>query len=322
MDLKWLEDMLLLIEEGSFSRAAQRRHLSQPAFSRRIRALEQWYGVSLVDRSRNPIVIADAARACEAEVRALVSRVHELRSRMRAEASARHRISFGAQHTLAVSVFPALIRMIHTDIEKVSYRLRTANKAECLSTFLRGETDFLLCYETDSQPTELPFAAARGPLKLGREVLIPVVGGNLIDQLDASGRPSDPVPLLAYPETSFLGQALASGCLESLSRQHEVDRVCESAFSAGVKEMVLGGMGLAWLPSGLALRDIEAGEMVNLASHYGRVELDVMLYCSSTNQSELADRIFDGLHESVTQIGPGPERLWSRADVQNCESQG
>lgn len=301
MDLKWLEDMLLLIEEGSFSRAAQRRHLTQPAFSRRIKALEDWYGVSLVDRSRNPIVINEAARACVGEVRALVSRVHELRSRVRAEAGARHRISFGAQHTLAVSVFPALIQMINADIERVSYRLRSANKEQCLSMFLRGETDFLLCYETESQPTDIPFPAAEAPLKLGREVLIPVVGGSLLYQLDDSGRPHDPVPLLAYPETSFLGQALTNGCLESLSRQHEVDRVCESAFSAGVKEMVLGGMGLAWLPSGLVMRDIEAGRMVNLVEHYGQCELDVMLYCSSTNRSGLAGRIFDSLREFCAQ---------------------
>ncbi|MCB2102451.1 MAG: LysR family transcriptional regulator, partial [Rhodobacterales bacterium] len=37
MELSWLEDFVALAETGSFSRAAERRNLTQPAFSRRIR---------------------------------------------------------------------------------------------------------------------------------------------------------------------------------------------------------------------------------------------------------------------------------------------
>ncbi len=44
MDLNWLEDYLALAETLSFSRGAARRHVTQPAFSRRIRALEDWVG--------------------------------------------------------------------------------------------------------------------------------------------------------------------------------------------------------------------------------------------------------------------------------------
>jgi LysR family transcriptional regulator, hypochlorite-specific transcription factor HypT len=40
MELKWLDDYLALIETGSFSAAAEKRHVSQPAFSRRIQMLE------------------------------------------------------------------------------------------------------------------------------------------------------------------------------------------------------------------------------------------------------------------------------------------
>jgi DNA-binding transcriptional LysR family regulator len=47
MELKWLEDLLALLEEGSISRAAARRHVTQPAYSRRVRQLEQWLGVEL-----------------------------------------------------------------------------------------------------------------------------------------------------------------------------------------------------------------------------------------------------------------------------------
>jgi DNA-binding transcriptional LysR family regulator len=38
MDAAWLEDFLALIDCGAFSRAAEQRSITQPAFSRRIRA--------------------------------------------------------------------------------------------------------------------------------------------------------------------------------------------------------------------------------------------------------------------------------------------
>ena len=46
VDIKWLEDFLSLADSRSFSRSAHERHVTQPAFSRRIRALEAWAGYS------------------------------------------------------------------------------------------------------------------------------------------------------------------------------------------------------------------------------------------------------------------------------------
>ena len=50
MELNWLEDFLALAEHRNFSRAAEARNVTQPAFSRRIRALENWIGTPLVVR--------------------------------------------------------------------------------------------------------------------------------------------------------------------------------------------------------------------------------------------------------------------------------
>jgi len=60
MDTKWLEDFVSLAETGSFSRSAQLRHVTQPAFSRRIQSLEAWAGAELVDRSAYPTRLTPA----------------------------------------------------------------------------------------------------------------------------------------------------------------------------------------------------------------------------------------------------------------------
>ena len=54
MNLSWVEDFMALAATGNFSRAAEERHMTQPAFSRRIRALEEWLGAELFDRSSQP----------------------------------------------------------------------------------------------------------------------------------------------------------------------------------------------------------------------------------------------------------------------------
>jgi len=60
MDLDWLEDFAALAEHGNFSRAAEMRHVSQPAFSRRIKALEDWIGVPLFSRGAQGVTLTAA----------------------------------------------------------------------------------------------------------------------------------------------------------------------------------------------------------------------------------------------------------------------
>ena len=55
MNIQIIEDALTLIEEGTMSAAAARRNVTQPAFSRRIMALENWLGVRLVERFANRV---------------------------------------------------------------------------------------------------------------------------------------------------------------------------------------------------------------------------------------------------------------------------
>ena len=63
MDLIWLEDFLAIAEEGGFSRAAERRHVTQPALSRRIKVLEEWLGTPLIERRSHTLTLTPAGEA-------------------------------------------------------------------------------------------------------------------------------------------------------------------------------------------------------------------------------------------------------------------
>lgn len=272
MELKWLEDLLVLLEEKSISRAAQRRHVTQPAYSRRIRQLEQWLGVELVDRSTKPVKIRNTGLALEDGIRDLVNRFYALRNSVH---ETQERVTFVAQHTLAITVFPALIREIKVQLPEPSYRVVPANYEECEALFYNG-ADFLLCYQNPQRRFDFSHKNVR-KLDLGKERLIPVAVKRLADQL-GHVTPGMAIPLLMYQQGGFLAEALAAGCLPDVIREYRVESICESAFSASLKEMVLADMGIAWLAGELIKKELADHKVVSYADELGEIELDIVLY--------------------------------------------
>ena len=272
MELKWLEDLVVLLEEESISRAAERRHVTQPAYSRRIRQLEQWLGVELVDRSTKPIQIRSTGWALEEGVRDLVNRFYALRNRVH---ETRERITFVAQHGLAISTFPTLIRTVKAQLPEPSYRVVPANYDECEALFY-GEADFLLCYQSSQRQFDFSHKAVR-KIVLGKDRLIPVATRQFSEQL---GRidPGMTIPLLMYQQGGFLAETLASSCLPNVIRDYRVEVICESAFSASLKEMVLADMGIAWLARELINQELDDQKLVSYAPELGETTLDIVLY--------------------------------------------
>jgi len=272
VELKWLEDLLVLLEEKSISRSALRRHVTQPAYSRRIRQLEQWLGVELVDRSTKPIKIRNTALALEDEVRDLVNQFYAMRNRVHESSE---RVTFVAQHTLAISRFPILIREVKQQLPESSYRVVPANYEECEALFY-NEADLLLCYQTPQRHFDFSLKTVR-KLELGQDRLIPVASKRLAAQLGELV-PGMAIPLLMYQQGGFLAEALSGSRLPELIRDYRVESICESAFSASLKEMALADMGIAWLPGDIIRQQIADNTLVSYGALLGEVELDIVLY--------------------------------------------
>lgn len=294
MDLKGLEDLLALLEEQSFTRAAKRRHVTQPAFSRRIRLLEEWLGVEIVDRRTKPVTILPAGRELEEGFRDLVTRLYALRSRLQAKSKNQDRISFVAQHTLAMSRFPKLIQSIKQQLPDTAYRVTPVNNDDCEAQF-RKEGQFLLCYETQ----HFEFDFSHSPVQkitLNKDALIPVVSHNYLKQFsNMQSMLAENIPMLMYQEGGFMADAISRTCLPQVMRDYQIEVICESGFSASLKEMVLADMGVAWLAQGMIEKELSSGTLISLDSCFGITELDVVLYYWEGNHSEQAKRVFDYL---------------------------
>ncbi|WP_422462664.1 LysR family transcriptional regulator [Endozoicomonas sp. ALB115] len=77
LETKWLEDFLALAELRNFSRAAQHRNVTQPAFSRRIRSLEHALGVELIDRTTTPLALTPEGRLFHTTARNLLRQMDD-----------------------------------------------------------------------------------------------------------------------------------------------------------------------------------------------------------------------------------------------------
>lgn len=107
MDIMWLEDFIKLADEGNFSRAAEARNLTQPAFSRRIRALEEWVGATLVDRDTHRIALTEAGLAFRVLAEDILRRLALGRDNVREiGGTLSNEIRFASTHALSTSFFP------------------------------------------------------------------------------------------------------------------------------------------------------------------------------------------------------------------------
>lgn len=281
MDTRWLEDAIILLEEENLSRAAARRNVTQPAFSRRIRALEEWAGIELLDRSANRVEINRVLINNSEEIKSTISKIENLK-RLLKSGDAPKRLHFATQHALAVSVFPSLQGRLSQKIPAMSWRLRTVNREECVSLFLRGEADVLMIYEARGFPP-LPFDASVSRHTWMHDNLIPVCGGAMRNRLGSDLNNKEPLPLIKYPPKSHFGRLLERSGLEDRLYEFETSIIVESAFTSAVLEMVRNSVGMGWVPHSMCHRDIRSGRLVNLSGLLGHIPLSITLFSSSTN---------------------------------------
>ena len=282
MDLQLLDDVLVLLEEGNMTRAAARRNITQPAFSRRIRSFEDWVGAELLIRQPNSVEISPVLHANEPDIRALLARIRDLRSKIKHFDPSSSTMSIAAQHAPIFSTFPDMALHARRHFPALKFRLRPGNLRDCVSMFLRGDSSILLCYESD-EARPMPFDDTIKRISWGKDFLIPVIGGALRYLVRDDGSIPHEAPAIVYPEGSYFGEVLQRSERAFSTHALSMNPFCETALSSGIKELVSAGMGVGWLPFSMAHKEIESGDMISLANSLGKEQLEIALYADTGN---------------------------------------
>ena len=266
METKWLEDFVSLAETRSFSRSAQLRHVTQPAFSRRIQSLEGWAGTDLVDRSSYPTRLTPAGETLYAQSLEVLQALQSTRAMLRSHTSAgKDVIEFAAPHTLAFTFFPAWVSGLREKFGPMKSRLIALNVHDAVMRLVEGSCDLLIAYHHPSQPYQLD-ADRYEMVSLGEEVVAPYVkpDANGAPMFQLPGRPGHTLPYLGYAPGAYLGQMVEMILKQSGTAIH-FDRVYETDMAEGLKAMALEGHGIAFLPLSAVKKDLRAKKLVSAA---------------------------------------------------------
>ena len=303
MDFQWFEDLAELQETGHFSLAAKKCNLSQPALSRRIRALEDWAGFSLVDRRSRPVhltpygeQILDVALS---SMKRLADERDVLRDSDRADDT--YIVRFAAQHSVAWRFFPDWLQGFENLYGPIKSRLRADDLDDCITSFRAGEVDFLIAY--NSPMIEGTLRGIKGEaLEIGTDRLIPVSKpddkGRPLFSMDNTGQSA--LPYVGFSKQSSLGQ-LFSRHMKGRLDSNQLKPVYQHSMVGAIRVRAWNGAGISWLPESLVSSDIANETLCRAGESQWDIDLTINLIRMTGPQDRHLTLMWDQISRYVLQ---------------------
>jgi DNA-binding transcriptional LysR family regulator len=145
IDLSRLTHFVALARAGSFVRAAEELHLSQPALSRSIQALERQYGVTLFDRGRAGVTLTPFGRQVLARAEDLLFNADSLERAIAAEATGvSGAVGFGISPNAANVLLPSLLLSLFGEYPDVRVKAVIGSAGTLIRQLLDGEIEFFI----------------------------------------------------------------------------------------------------------------------------------------------------------------------------------
>lgn len=304
LDLKRLGHLVALADERHFARAAQRVHLSQPAFSRSIQSLEQELELRLFDRESGDVkptpggsFLIERARRLLFEARCLQRDTELLRDSQLGDCA------FGAGPFPAETLMPALIARLRREHPGVGLRLEVSNWTLLYQRLLGEDIEFFVADRRD-----LPADPRIEIMPLGRD------RGRLYarPQHPLAGRPCRFHEAWAYGAASpKLPQAMQSLVLRLLGLPADASAppALECDELALLRRLAQSTDTVIVFTELAAREDLAAGRLValqveDLPAEVG-AEMGIVLLRQRT-PSPTAQRAIAGLRELAAVLGIGP----------------
>lgn len=270
MDTTLLDDFLELARVLNFSRAAENRNMTQPAFSRRMKALEEALQTPLIFRTTRQVTLTPAGKAFQPKAEAIVRLLADARAEaLEAAGQAQRSLTLAATHALSYTFVPKWLMQVGGPAEIGALNMVSDTHRQCVRLLLNGDVNFFICHKSPMAADDLPQKQFTCQT-IGRDRLVPLCAP------DPDGKPiwtlepgAADVPFIAYATASGL-----HAILEAHWRQNgrpNIRPAMNSVLAATNLEMAKEGQGVAFLPYALAEGDLARGLLVRA----GGAEMDV-----------------------------------------------
>jgi DNA-binding transcriptional LysR family regulator len=256
MELSQLRSFMRVAEEGGFTRAAEALHLSQPAVTQQVAALERELGAALFERTGRGVRLTAAGEALLGTARQCLALLEEGRRHL-ADLSAglTGRLVLGAGVTTSIFQLPAWLRAFQEAYPGIDVVVRTGRSREVAALALDREIDLGLV-TSPVQHEELRVA----PLYEEEIVLVAPpahpLAGREIARVDLAR-----APLILFSRGTGFREYLD----RSLAAADVAPRVkMESDSAEAIKSFVAVGLGVSFLPAAAVTAELAAGELARV----------------------------------------------------------
>lgn len=278
MDIEWLEDFLVLSDLASFTRAAQARNVTQSAFSRRIRSLEDWIGIPLIDRDTVPPRLTMAGHLFRDAAREMVRQLHDTRIALGQRSRVFSGIKLFVAQSLASRILPCWVREITQQISGLKFDILTGETYEGVIALSSGRCDLLMAYHSNIVPISIDERSCPS-ISLGSDRLVPVCS------TESDGTPRfllhdakvRQLPLLSYPPETFFGR-ICNGLIRFRHIDTGFNVVAQSPNALVLQALARDGRGIAWITERAAQADLQGGQLVLAGDDDWSAPVDIRLY--------------------------------------------
>lgn len=303
MDIEWLEDFLVLSDMSSFTRAAHARNVTQSAFSPRIRSLEDWIGISLVDRDTVPPRLTMAGHLFRDAAREMVRQLQDTRIALGHRSKVFSGIKLFVAQSLVQQALPEWMHQINQRISGLKFDFQAGETYEGVIALSSGRCDLLMVYHSPLVPMSIDEKLSPS-ITLGKDKLVPV------SQADEFGSPMHrliesklrQLPLLSFPPETFFGR-ICNGIIRFRPSDPNFNVMVQSANARVLHTLALEGLGIAWLPERCIANDIAEGRLALAGDDKWSAKIDIRLYASHERarllNANLLDNIRDLKHENL-----------------------
>lgn len=267
-----------IVDTGSVSAAARGVHLSQPAASRNLQALEDELGVELFERHGRKLVLSAAGRTFLPRARGLLAALEIARDEVeRTQQRGYHDVRIGTVDSIGTYVMPAVLPALRDSFDELGVKLVTSRTASLIER-LHDDIDIAVVAWSGPPPSEHATRIARYEMQFyGRADRYPELA-EVTDEAHLSRFPIVQIEPKPGQPTLVDEEAPSYALTQSL---------------ASVKTLILGGFGVGAMLNYMLDAD-ETAELV-FANIPHDPHCALWAVCSPDWRGERADAIADAI---------------------------
>ncbi|MEC0169548.1 LysR family transcriptional regulator [Paenibacillus graminis] len=257
MESRHLFTFLVVVETGSFTRAAQKLDYAQSSITAQIQALEAELGQPLFDRISKKIILTDAGRRLLPYAQE-ISRMHTMAEvALRSETELAGALRIGAPESLAAFRLPGIIKEFRGRYPQVQITLKPGACWELTESVRSGELDLVFLLQPETEYKDLHTET----LIHEAMTLVAPLGHPLLELAEV-------LPLHLKDETILHTE---TGCtyrtlFERHLNSHGVfpDPKLEFWSIEAIKQCVMAGLGLSFIPMITVQSELAEGKLARL----------------------------------------------------------